>query len=44
MLLDKILEEDDDRLQREYISHECELDKTQLLGNGHTVAVHVTRI
>lgn len=48
MLLEKILEEDgnfcDDRLQREYMSHECELDKKQLLGNGHTVAEHVTRI
>lgn len=49
MLLEKILEEDsnycDDRQQREFISHEHDVhDKKHLLGNGHTVTVHVTRI
>lgn len=49
MLLEKILEEDsnycDDRQHREFISHEHdEQDKKHLLGNGHTVTVHVTRI
>lgn len=48
MLLEKILEEDsnycDERHQREYLSHEHEHDKKHLLGNGHTVTVHVTRI
>lgn len=49
MLLEKILEEDsnycDDRQHREFISHEHdEHDKKHLLGNGHTVTVHVTRI
>lgn len=48
MLLEKILEEDsnycDERQQREYLSHEHEHDKKHLLGNGHTVTVHVTRI
>lgn len=48
MLLEKILEEDsnysDERQQREFLSHEHEHDKKHLLGNGHTVTVHVTRI
>lgn len=48
MPLEKILEEDsnycDERQQREYLSHEHEHDKKHLLGNGHTVTVHVTRI
>lgn len=48
MLLEKILEEEgnycDERQQREYLSLETEHDKKHLLGNGHTVTVHVTRI
>lgn len=49
MLLEKILEEDsncDDRHRHEYIlnDQEHEYDKKHLLGNGHTVTVHVTRI
>lgn len=47
MILEKILEEDgnyDERQQREFLSHEHEHDKKHLLGNGHTVTVHVTRI
>lgn len=47
MLLEKILEEDgnyDERQQREFLSHELEHDKKHLLGNGHMVTVHVTRI
>lgn len=45
--LEKILEEDcnyEDRQQREFLSHEHEHDKKHLLGNGHMVTVHVTRI
>lgn len=47
MLLEKILEEEGnlcEERQREYHSIEHEHDKKHLLGNGHMVTVHVTRI
>lgn len=48
MLLEKILEEesnygDERHHQREFLSPN-ENDKKHLLGNGHTINVHITRI